>query len=76
MPKTVLLPPGSGLLLLTLPNIADGGLLVLGRNADEEDGRVQATIFAKDQGAFSVVSELSDGYSMKDIVLALARPYP
>jgi hypothetical protein len=31
MPKTVLLPPGSGLLLLTLPNIADGGLLVLVR---------------------------------------------
>ena len=63
-------------LIAIAPTVADGGLLVLGRNADEEDGRVQATIFAKDQGAFSVVSELSDGYSMKDIVLALARPYP
>ena len=56
------------------PTVADGGLLVLGRNVDEEDGRVQATIFAKDQGAFRVVSELSKGYSMREAVTRLSIP--
>ena len=61
-------------LIAIAPTVADGGLLVLGRNADEEDGRVQATIFAKDQGTFRVVSELSKGYSMKQAVTRLSIP--
>src|SRR6266436_876919 len=57
-----------------IPRWAPASLLVLGRNADEDDGRIQATIFAKDQGAFRVVSELSEGYPMREAVTRLSIP--
>jgi hypothetical protein len=59
-----------------IPTVAERGLLVLGRNADEENGRIQATIFARGQDGFSVLRDMSDGYSMKAVVLALSHSYP
>jgi len=59
-----------------IPTVAERGLLVLGRNADEEDGRIQATIFARGRDAFFALHDMSEGYSMKAVVLALSRSYP
>ena len=51
--------------------VVDGGLLVLGRSADELDGSPQATIFQRRQNMFRAVSDMGDGYELRDFVLGL-----
>jgi hypothetical protein len=53
------------------PTVAIGGLLILGRNADERDGRSEATIFKRTPIGFQAVIDLAGGYEMKDFVGAL-----
>ena len=58
-----------GALTAIARTVAEGGLLVLGGNSERE--RVAATIFVRTQGRFSVLSEMSDGYSLKGFVTGL-----
>lgn len=51
--------------------VVDGGLLVLGRSADELDGRSQATIFQRLQNEFIAVADMAGGYELRDFVLKL-----
>lgn len=51
--------------------VADGGLLVLGRSADELDGRAEATIFQRTEGGFVPLVDLGGGYELRDFVLTL-----
>jgi len=43
-------------------NLVDGGLLVLGRNVDEENGQLRATIYARTGTSLTPVEHLGDGY--------------
>lgn len=51
--------------------VMDGGLLILGRSADELDGSPQATIFQRLENKFIAVSDLAGGYELRDLVLNL-----
>lgn len=51
--------------------VVDGGLLVLGRSADELDGSPEATIFQWRQNMFRAVSDMRGGYELRDFVLEL-----
>ena len=51
--------------------VVDGGLLVLGRSADELDGGAQATIFQRRENMFGAVSDMRGGYELRDFVLEL-----
>ncbi|PBB65938.1 hypothetical protein CK228_24700 [Mesorhizobium sp. WSM4312] len=51
--------------------VADGGLLVLGRSADELDGSPQATIFQRLRHEFIAVTDMAGGYELRDFVLKL-----
>lgn len=53
------------------PTVADGGLLVLGRSADEIDGRSQATIFQRLGERFVGLCDLAGGYELKEFVLSI-----
>lgn len=43
------------------------GVLVLGRNIDEEDGRVCATMFEKHNNSWRIISRLNQGYEHEDL---------
>jgi SAM-dependent methyltransferase len=43
-------------------NVRDGGLLLLGRNLDEKDGRLAASAYRKQDGGFVSVFDLGGGY--------------
>lgn len=51
-----------------MPTVNDGGLLVLGR-CDDNDNHIQATIFAKGGGKFSVLRHLASGYALASSVV-------
>jgi hypothetical protein len=51
--------------------IAEGGLLVLGRNAAGGDGPARGTIFVRDRGRLIPLADVSEGYQHKEAVRQL-----
>jgi hypothetical protein len=54
-----------------MPTVKDGGLLVLGR-CDDADNHIQATVFAKESGGFSILSQVGEGYPLVNAVVPAA----
>lgn len=52
-------------------NLERGGLLLLGRNADETDGALRATVFVRNGETLVGIRDLAGGYELKDEVEAL-----
>lgn len=49
--------------------LVDGGLLILGRTVDEDDGRIRATVFERRGSALCRCWSMTDGYEHEDLVL-------
>lgn len=50
-----------------MPTVKPDGLLVLGR-CDDADNHIQAAIFAKTEGRFSMLRQIGTGYPLADVV--------
>jgi hypothetical protein len=52
--------------------LVEGGLLALGRNIDEEDGRLRATVYEKLSGQLHALKDIGEGYELATAVGGLA----
>lgn len=52
--------------------LVPGGLLALGRNIDEADGRLRATLFEKREGRLQPIGSVGEGYEMVAAVAEMA----
>lgn len=60
-----------GLALQTcIRRVKDGGLFVVGRNADERDGELRATVYEKVRSEVRPLHKLHGGYEHDDLVIA------
>jgi hypothetical protein len=59
---------------ILLSRLRDGGLLILGRTHDENDGKyTEATVFRTHEGALEVVGQLNGGSEIENLALAASR---